>query len=378
MRLLSRLDRPRRLALTGGVALMVAGALVAIFAPGPSATVPSAPNGAGDAPLLRYVRSLPDAGDPALVRPVGLAVGDGRVYVADSGASVVRVFSTAGFDLGEIGRDVLRVPAYLASDEETDTLLVVDRELQSVLRFDREGQRLADLVPSIETSVPWEPLGIAVDGEGSVAVTDSSGRHRVLLMDRNGRTRMLIGQAGASTGGVGVALDFPNSVAFSEDRIWVSDSNNRRILVFDRQGSFEQLVRVNGVSRGLAFLHNDRDEKTYVAAVDALASEIVLLESGAGEVTRYGGPGGSAGQLAYPNDVAYDASTSQLFVADTGNARVQVWEVTWPSDRRGLRGAIEQLPFSPMQLFGLVVALVGAVTIAVAVWPQRRSAEKLL
>lgn len=378
MPLLSRLDRPRRLTLTGGVLLVVAGSLVALLAPGPTVAVPRASSGSGDAPMLRYVRSLPDAGDAVLVRPVGLAVGDGRVYVADSGASVVRVFSTAGFDLGEIGRGVLRVPAYLASDEATGTLFVVDRELRSVLRFDADGQRLDDLVPSLETSVPWEPLGIAVDGEGSVAVTDSSGRHRVLLMDRTGRTRMLIGQPGASSGGVGVALDFPNSVAFSQDRIWVSDSNNRRILVFNRNGAFERLVRVNGVSRGLAFLHNDRDRTAYVAAVDALGSEIVLLESGAGEVTRYGGPGASAGRLAYPNDVAYDAETSQLFIADTGNARVQVWEVSWPSDRRGLNGVIQQLPFSPMQLFGAVIALAGAIVVAIAFLPQRRSAEKLL
>ncbi|MHB1342538.1 MAG: hypothetical protein ACYCX5_12385, partial [Coriobacteriia bacterium] len=38
---------------------------------------------------------------------------------------------------------------------------------------------------------------------------------------------------------------------------------------------------------------------------------------------RFGQPGRSAGRLAFPNDVAVTADGSRLYVADTGNHRVQ-------------------------------------------------------
>lgn len=383
MRLLPHLDRPRRVLLVASLVVLVAGLAAAVFgAPAPVA-VPSAPSVDEDTPQLAYVRSLPDAGDPALVRPVGLAVGEGRLYVSDSGAAVVRVFSTGGADAGEIGRGILAVPAYIACDTATSTVLVADRQLGAVLRFSQDGERLDDLVPSAEVAAVWQPLGVAVDGAGAVAVSDTSGRHSMLVMDRTGSVDFTLGSAEVTSapGSVSVALDYPNSVAFSHDEIWVSDSNNRRVLVFGRDGAFRRFIRLSGIARGLTFLSAEEaasaadEAPTYVAVVDTLASEIVLLDAEGAEVTRYGAPGTSAGRLAYPNDVVYDAETSQLFVADTANARVQVWAVTWPSDAG--EGVLEALPIrlSPLRAFGALLAVIGLVGCAVALWPRREAPE---
>ena len=377
MRGLSRLDRPRRVTLVASLALVATGAAIVVFgAPAPVA-VPAAPAIEEGTPHLEYVRSLPDAGDPDLLRPVGLAVADGRLYVTDSGDAVVRVFSTSGVDIGEIGRGILGVPAYIACDEATSTVLVADRQLGAVLRFSEDGERLDDLVPSVETTGGWEPLGVAVDGEGAVAVTDSSGRHSMLVMDRDGEIAFTLGSADATgaPGSVSVALDYPNSVAFSDDEIWVSDSNNRRVLVFGRDGAFQRIIRLNGIARGLTFLEGGEEPKTYVAVVDTIASEIVLIDAEGAEVTRYGAPGTSAGRLAYPNDVVYDAETSQLFVADTANARVQVWSVIWPSNGGAIDLDVLPVRLSPLRAFGALLAVLGLVGCAVALWPRRETPE---
>lgn len=373
MRFFSRLDRRRRVTLVVAAALVVAGGLLAVLAPRP-VSVPIAGDTTGDAPRLAYVRSLPDAGDPAFVRPVGLAIDGRRLYVSDSGAGVVRAFTTAGRDVGEIGRGVLKVPAYLAADEATGTLLVADRELRAVLRFARDGEPLEELRPSSEATAAWEPLGVAVDGEGSVAVTDSAGRHRLFVTDRSGTVRFSIGGglAVGTPGSVSVSLDFPNSVAFSQDEIWVSDSNNRRVLVFGRDGEFKRFVPVDGITRGLTLLADAAAGKRYVAVVDTLASDIILLDAEGAEVTRYGQPGSSAGRLAYPNDIVYDPAGDQLFVADTGNARVQVWKVIWPGDRSIPQVVAERLRLAPMALFGLLLAVLGVIAAAIGSWPRRR------
>lgn len=363
--------------LVASLVFITAGVIIAVFTAPAPVPVPAAPAIDEGTPHLTYVRSLPDAGDPDLLRPVGLAIGDGRLYVTDSDDAVVRVFSTGGADVGEIGRGILGVPAYITCDTATSTVLVADRQLGAVLRFSEDGERLDDLVPSAESAGSWEPLGVAADGEGAVAVTDSSGRHSMLVMDRTGEVAFTLGSAEATgaPGSVAVALDYPNSVAFSDDEIWVSDSNNRRVLVFDRDGAFRRLIRLNGVARGLTFLEGGEEPKTYVAVVDTLASEIVLLDAEGIEVTRYGAPGTSAGRLAYPNDVVYDAETGQLFVADTANARVQVWAVTWPTAGGAIE--IDALPFrlTPIKAFGALLAVLGLVGCAVALWPRREAFE---
>lgn len=373
------LDRPRKVALGLGIALVVTGVVLVLRAPEPPVSIPSAVAPTADMPLLEYVRSLPDAGDPPFSRPVGLAVGAGQLYVSDSGAAVVRVFTTRGIAAGEIGRGTLKVPAYLARDVAAGTVLVTDRELDTVFRFSDAGEPLGEIVPSVEESATWEPLGIAADGNGTIAVTDTSDRHRVLVMDRTGFvTRVLGGRVTAETSGtIGAALDFPNSVALFGNELWVSDSNNRRVLSFDATGALTRLVRVDGLARGLALLEGPEEGDRYVAVADTLTSQIVLLDADGGEVTRYGGPGSTAGRLAFPNDIAYDPTSGQLFVADTGNARVQVWAITWPAERtRGLLPDL--LPFSAMALAGMVLGALGLVLAIVALWPTRRTRERAL
>ena len=368
-------SRARQVALGSGIALTVAGALVAAFAPGPPPLVPSAPGVTGNALALRYIRALPEEGAAPLRRPVGVAVGSGRVYVADSGDAVVRVFSASGSEMGEIGRDALDVPVYVAYESSTGAILVTDRGRGALLRFPTAGTEPEEIRPSTETTVAWEPLGVDVDEGGRIAVTDSSSRHRLLVLEPDGAVALEIGGSPSvdTTGSVKVALDFPNSVLFAGGQLWVADSNNKRVLVFTAEGEFEQLLRIDGIARGLAYIPGDRGFAPHVAVADVLGSQIVLLDMEGAEAGRFGGPGAAAGQLAYPNDIAYDETSGLLYVADTGNARVQVWEVLSADEGEGGIGGVVSdtaSAISAMRLAGLILAAVGLVVTGAAVWPR--------
>jgi DNA-binding beta-propeller fold protein YncE len=252
-----------------------------------------------------------------------------------------------------------------------------------VFVFEKTGEFVGALTPSsettssVETTPSWEPLGVAADGFGAIAVTDTSGRHHVWVMDRAGEPLLSLGglESLETSGGVTVALDYPNSVAFLGTEIWVSDSNNRRLLVFDRDGSFLRFVRVDGVTRGLAFVEGSLEGARYVAVADVLGSQVLLLDDDGTTVASYGGPGTEAGRLAYPNDVAYDRATDQLFVADTGNRRVQVWSVQWPEPGEPPAAPEQQAAISAMQLAGLIVVVLGLVVGIAAAWPRRRERD---
>ena len=374
---LPNFDRPRRIALALGVILLVAGVLLAVFGARAATPVPGVTVAGATAPELHYVRSLPDAGDPDLDRPVGLALDAEYLYVADSGAGVVRRFRISGPDAGEIGRDILRVPADVARDADAGTILVADRELNKVLRFDEDGAPLGAILPSADASATWQPLGIAADGEGAIAVAETSERHQVLIMDRAGQVlHTLGGPLGTSgAGNVAVALDYPSGVVFRGDEWWAGDSNNQRVVVFGVDGELRDIVRVEGVSRGVTFLESADGSagagEWYAVLVDALASDIVVLDSEGAVIAHFGGPGSTAGRLAYPNDAVYDPASAQLFIADTGNARVQVWSVVLPGQAEELTPLEIARSLSAAQVAGIVIALLGAIVSAVALWPRR-------
>jgi len=367
-------SRGRRVALGIGAALTLIGVLIAVLAPGPPVKVPRAPSTALDASILRYVRELPEDGARPLLRPVGVAVGEGRVYVADSDDGVVRVFSALGAEAGEVGRGVLDVPAYVAYDASTGALLVSDRTRRELLRFAGAGASAEQVRPSTEPTAAWQPLGVDADGGGRIAVTDASSRHRVFVLEADETVALEIGgpPSGDSTASASVSLDFPNSVLFAGDQLWVGDSNNRRVLAFDARGNLDRVVGIEGIARGMAYLPGRGEHPPYVAFADVLGSQVILLDLNGDEAGRFGEPGASAGQLAYPNDVAYDDASGLLYVADTGNARVQVWEVVPAEEGEGDTGGglSGVAPISAMRLAGLSIAAVGLLLLGAAAWPR--------
>ena len=135
------------------------------------------------------------AGESALTRPVGVVVGkDDLVYATDTGADVVRVYSSEGryqfsFSAVEDGTNTaLEAPAYLAVDAE-DNVYVTDRRLRGIYVFDPEGNYLRRIAPEGEAAATFGPLGMAFDSEGNLYVTDVGDtlEHRIIVFDPDGK-----------------------------------------------------------------------------------------------------------------------------------------------------------------------------------------------
>jgi DNA-binding beta-propeller fold protein YncE len=318
--------------------LLAVGALA--LAPKPAAEVPRTDGVKSDV-RLRFISAFPDADAPPLRRPVGVvAVGD-RVYVVDSVAGVVRVYDDRGIERGVVGEGTLDVPVYAAVDAERGVLYVTDRAKGALYLFGLDDGALVGTLAPIAAegstiATAWAPLALDVAESGVLVVSDVLARHRVLLLEPDGRIIREVGgaQAAAETSGVAVALDFPNAVRATDDEVWVADSNNKRALVFGRDAGFRRVVPTGGLVRGFDFVPpvEGSAEATLVAFVDTLGGGIFLMDLSGSSLGRFGGPGSTEGLLAFPNDVSVDAERGRLYVADTGNRRVQVWDVV-PASR---------------------------------------------
>jgi sugar lactone lactonase YvrE len=127
-------------------------------------------------------------------------------------------------------------------------------------------------------------------------------------------------------------LSFPNGVAVDKDGlVYVTDSNNGRLLVFGEDGSVRAQVGRGsgtgnlGLPRGLAVDSNGR-----VFVADTSGQAVFVYRAPSSDSRRldylgsFGTLGVADGQFRYPNSVAIDAR-GRVYVADTFNDRVQIW-----------------------------------------------------
>ena len=122
--------------------------------------------------------------------------------------------------------------------------------------------------------------------------------------------------------GVAVALD---------GRIYVGSQGHRNIKIYLPDGAIFGSMGNSLVSKpnDMAF---DFDGNLYVA--DSVQNEILVFDSSRHHARTIGGPGSEDGQLSFPSSVAIayyrdggGATVGELFVADQGNARVQVFDL---------------------------------------------------
>jgi len=160
-----------------------------------------------------------------------------------------------------------------------------------------------------------QPVGVAVSPRGELFVTDS-GNQRISVFDEQGTFLRAFGQAGDGPG----ELDRPMHLAFGPDGLlYVAEYINDRISVFRQDGTFVRHVKPKGVDApsGVAV---DAAGTMYVA--DFYNHRLVVL-SVDGPERAWGHPGrGGLGELHYPTDVTIGPE-GEAWVADAYNNRLQ-------------------------------------------------------
>lgn len=187
-------------------------------------------------------------------------------------------------------------------------------------------------------AVPGPRGGVAIDPAGNVYIADP-GNNRVQKFDRNGTSLSFLGAPG-ELGGFGIG-QFPRPSGIAVDagnNLYVADTGNNRVQVFNPDGSFAGQIGGTGAAvgqvagpRGVAV---DNQSNVYVADTGN-NSVMKFAKNGTylGEVGGRGQPasassaradGAASGTFSAPGGIAIDSS-GNVYVADTGNDRVQVF-----------------------------------------------------
>ncbi len=257
-------------------------------------------------------------------KPLGVAVtpaGD-RIYVTESGGErLVKVFDRNGnllFTFEPMDESIgFRTPVYVTIGPD-GRIYVSDRYHHTVRIYDTEGKQVGTLDPPDGEDF-WAPLGLSFVGQKLYITDVTKEQHRVLIYDANGQFLDAFGKEGKETG----QFWFPNAVLVDEKGwIYVSDSNNGRLQVFDADKAFQYAIGAFNMPRGMAL-----DDQGRLFIVDTVAHQIHVYSTDTQPIRllyQLGDLGIDNGEFNFPNDIAVD-QTGRLYITDRENNRVQVW-----------------------------------------------------
>gem|GEM_PF-2906656 len=178
---------------------------------------------------------------------------------------------------------------------------------------------------------PWnyvQPAGMATDSLGRIYVADSD-NNRIQVFDEYGTFLRQWGRAGTEAGEfnspAGIAID-------SKDQVYVTDPRNHRIQVFDVNGNaifewgeFGEADEQFKFPLGIAIGSEDR-----IYVVDSGNNRIQVFEENKENVSflsKWGGYGQGENQFYFPLGIAINKVNNQVYVADTFNNRIQVSDI---------------------------------------------------
>jgi DNA-binding beta-propeller fold protein YncE len=186
---------------------------------------------------VEFIRNGRDARFKALI---GIAIDDAdRLFVTDSGFQRVFVFDANHKFQASFGAEHLTRPSGVAVDNKNRFVYVTDVLKDGVAVFDLDSLKYLRTVggPSQQPGddAPGtfaKPTNIAVGPNGDLYVADTL-NGRIQIFDAEGTFRSTFGKPGDGPG------DFarPKGIAIDGDgHIWVTDADQNRVKVFDRQG----------------------------------------------------------------------------------------------------------------------------------------------
>lgn len=283
----------------------------------------------------------------ALIKPYGVAVYHGRVYVTDTVDREVMVFDIPGkrfFIIGNRSPGALQKPHGIAVSSTRKEVYVCDSATKRVMVYDLDGKFLRALG---NKEIFDRPSGVAISPDGDkVYVVDTGGlsstHHVVVVLDStSGKVLQTIGSRGSKPGQFNLPLQ--DAVA-PDGTLYVVDGGNFRVEAFNPDGTFKlkfgsvgrlpgQFARPKGIAVG---------PKGNIYVVDTAFGNLQIFNP-QGQLLMFIGSRGEAaepGKYMLPAGIAVDEN-GRIYVVDQFFRKVDVFRPYALKRTDGYAGVLE-------------------------------------
>lgn len=215
--------------------------------------------------------------------------------------------------------DLMRLPSDVAVDQQ-GRIYILDGTASLVRVYDRQGNSVFTLGGK---SILHEPLGIDVSPGGDVLIADAGNRRLVLFpADKSPPRYIKIPSL------PGDKLPDPTDAVFGslEGTFHVVDNDNHRILTLDRDGKIVWFTGTMGRNREefrFPFML-DRDSEGNIYVVEVINTRVQVLSPEGSHIRFIGDWGIEPGQFFRPKGVAV-SDEFEVFVSDSYLGVIQIF-----------------------------------------------------
>ena len=194
------------------------------------------------------------------------------------------------------------------------------RHLATIGGFKERGTSLKMVIFGRGEDRLIRPVAVATGGDGRIAVADTGSKSVHLYIPKEEK---YIGILRFDAG----EIAYPVSVAFDDElRLYVSDSLQEKIAVFDRGGGYLFSIdrARDGVLKRPTGLAYDPGKKA-VFAVDTASHRIHAFTPKGEPLFSFGERGSGNGQFNFPTHI-FRGPAGRIYVTDAMNFRVQIFD----------------------------------------------------
>ncbi len=292
-----------------------------ISLPGQDLVNPDAP------PVFNYM-IYGGFGNDALRKPMDVTMANNMIYVTDTKNYRVQVFDLGGspmfmFGSRGAGPGQFQFPYGVTADQKGN-VYVADLYNGAISVFDAKGKFVSYFAEK-------DPADKLIMAPGAIRIVDNKMyvpdimQCKVLVFDLQGKKLLEVGQAGFGPG----QLKAPNCVTADKDgNIYVVDTGNQRIEIFDKTGKFAKMLNGSADARGDSVFINPRgidiDSRGIIYVVSNLSNYIYGFDKNGKQVFVFGGEGQENDRFSLPNGLFID-DDDQVYITDSSNQRVAVY-----------------------------------------------------
>jgi len=270
-------------------------------------------------------------------QPIGIAIDDkGFVYISDSANNRIQKFSEFGelyskWESAGSEETKLQTPMHIASDGKN--IYVAEYDSDRVQKFSQEEKSLMKFgTGGSKDGALDAPSSVAVDKDGNVYVI---GSHDSSVKKYSPEGEFLI-QIGSPCKGEKGKFNYPADLVIGNDgNVYVTDPYNNRVQIFSPEGQFIRKwgdtpqfgdKAAKGSFNVATGIDIDSEGRVYVA--DSHNHRIQIFDPEGNFLMSFGKQGKGEGEFESPTDVATDKK-GNIYVVDWGNDRVQKLRINW-------------------------------------------------
>ena len=264
----------------------------------------------------KFMDALAGEKKTGMVRPYAVSVHGQKILVADPGGHAVHLFDLARrryLAILSAGDESFASPVGVALSESR--VYVADSALGKVFIFDHSGELLR-AVPELQ-----RPTGMAYDHAADRLYVAETLAHQIVVFDGSGKRLFDFGARGTGS----VEFNFPSHLSISVEKLLINDNMNFQVKSFSLDGQQLSVFGDHGDSSGQFSqpkgVAADSQGNIYVAGATI---DRVQIFSPQGEfLLAFGGEGNVPGKFLMPAGITIDKD--RIYVADSYNGRVQVF-----------------------------------------------------